>query len=67
MRWLDDITASMDVNLGRLREIVRDSEAWSAAIDGFPKSRTCKVKDLPRTSFHFPSITWRGSIIPVFI
>lgn len=26
-----------------------------------------KVKDLPRTSFHFPSITWRGSIIPVFI
>ena len=39
MRWLDDITASMDVNQGRLREIVRDSEAWSAASDGFPKSR----------------------------
>ena len=34
MRWWDDITASVDVNLGKLRETVRDREAWSAAIVG---------------------------------
>ena len=54
MRWLDGITDSMGMSLSKLREMLKDREAWRAAVHGVAKSRT-RLSDFTFT-FHFPAL-----------
>ena len=40
MRWLDGITSSMDMNLGKFRDVMKDRGAWHAAVHGVTKNQT---------------------------
>ena len=44
MKWLDGITASVDMGLSKLWEVVKDRQDWHAAVHGFAKSQTQLVK-----------------------
>ena len=41
MRWPDGIADAIDMNLGKIQEVVREREAWHASVHGVTKSRTC--------------------------
>ena len=55
MRWLDGITDSMDMSLGKLRELMMDREAWHAVVHGILQATTLEWVDFPFLQGIFPT------------